>query len=84
MPLNASESIRHEEIARLAYLNWQKDGAIHGRDQRYWLEAEAQLKATKQLLVQEIQASSTTAKGARKTRSAQPKTPAGRKAAFSA
>jgi len=36
----------HDEIARLAYLNWEADGRPHGRDQHYWLEAEAQIKAT--------------------------------------
>jgi len=35
-----------DDIARLAYLNWQKDGCPQGRDMAYWLEAETQLKAT--------------------------------------
>lgn len=42
--------IGHEEIAHLAYLNWQRDGGPIGRDQNYWFEAERQLQATKQLL----------------------------------
>lgn len=45
-----SNSIKHDEIAHLAYLNWQKDGCPCGRDRAYWLEAEQQLKATKHLL----------------------------------
>jgi hypothetical protein len=45
-----SISINRDEIAHLAYLNWQKDGCPQGRDQAYWLEAEHQLKATKHLL----------------------------------
>jgi len=44
----------HEDIAHLAYINWQKDGCPHGHDETYWLEAERQLKATKHLLSHEI------------------------------
>ncbi len=43
-------AIHHDEIAHLAYLNWQKDGCPQGRAQTYWLEAEQQLRATKHLL----------------------------------
>ncbi len=45
-----SVAINRDEVAHLAYLNWQKDGCPAGRDQVYWLEAEQQLKATKHLL----------------------------------
>jgi hypothetical protein len=51
MTVNESSPIQHEEIAQLAYLNWQRDGRPLGRDQEYWLEAEQQLKATKHLLL---------------------------------
>jgi Protein of unknown function (DUF2934) len=44
----------HDEIARLAYLNWEKDGRPRGNDQKYWLEAEQQIKATGHLLIGEL------------------------------
>lgn len=47
-------AITHEEIARLAHLNWEKDGRPHGHDQKYWLEAEQQIKATRNLLIGEL------------------------------
>lgn len=34
----------HEQIAQRAHELWVKNGSAHGEDQRYWLEAEAQLK----------------------------------------
>ena len=34
------EVICREEIARLAYDLWEKDGRVHGNDPRHWLEAE--------------------------------------------
>ena len=34
----------HEQIARRAHELWLQNGGQHGNDQRYWLEAEAQLK----------------------------------------
>lgn len=46
--------INHDEIARLAYLNWEKDGRPAGHDQKYWLEAEQQIKATGHLLAGEF------------------------------
>jgi hypothetical protein len=58
------------EVARLAYLNWEKDGRQHGRDQYYWLEAETQLKATRQLLLNEY----VTDKTATATSPAKPRT----------
>jgi len=39
-------SIPHEEIARLAYQAWEKDGRPAGRDMEYWLQAETQLRLT--------------------------------------
>jgi len=53
MTVNESSPIPRDEIAQLAYLNWQRDGRPLGRDQEYWLEAEQQLKATKHLLLAE-------------------------------
>lgn len=47
-------AISHDEIARLAYLNWEKDGRPHGHDEKYWLEAEQQIKATSHLLIGEL------------------------------
>lgn len=47
-------AISHEEIARLAHLNWEKDGRPHGHDLKYWLEAEQQIKATRHLLTSEL------------------------------
>jgi hypothetical protein len=40
-----------DEVAHLAYLNWRHDGCPMGRDFDYWVEAEAQLKATNHLLI---------------------------------
>ena len=47
-------ALNHDEIARLAYLNWEKEGRPHGRDQKYWLEAEQQIRATGDLLINEL------------------------------
>jgi len=47
-------AISHDEIARLAYFNWEKDGRPHGNDQKYWLEAEQQIRATSHLLISEL------------------------------
>ena len=38
----------HEEIALTAFLAWEKDGRPNGADFRYWLEAEAKLRAQRQ------------------------------------
>ncbi|MGH8024783.1 MAG: DUF2934 domain-containing protein [Limisphaerales bacterium] len=43
-----------DEVARLAYLNWEKDGGPRGQDQKYWLEAERQIQATRHLLISEL------------------------------
>ena len=53
MSLETQNGVTHQEIANLAYLNWQNDGCPHGRDQAYWIEAEHQIKHTKHLLVTE-------------------------------
>jgi Protein of unknown function (DUF2934) len=47
-------AISHDQIARLAYLNWEKDGRPQGHDQRYWLEAEQQIKATRHMLIGDL------------------------------
>jgi hypothetical protein len=54
MTSNESPATGYDEIARLAYLNWEKDGRPHGNDQKYWLEAEQQIKATGKLLISEL------------------------------
>ncbi|HEV2319089.1 MAG TPA: DUF2934 domain-containing protein [Verrucomicrobiae bacterium] len=46
--------IKHDQIARLAYLNWEKDGCPQGHDKKYWLEAEQQIKATGHFLIREL------------------------------
>ncbi|HSY18677.1 MAG TPA: DUF2934 domain-containing protein [Candidatus Acidoferrales bacterium] len=46
-------SVRQEEIAHLAYVYWQNEGGVHGRDHQHWREAELHLKATKHLHLEE-------------------------------
>jgi hypothetical protein len=48
-----SRDICRKEVAELAYLNWKHDGCPKGKDVNYWLEAEAQLRATRHLLADE-------------------------------
>ena len=36
-----------DEIARCAYLIWEREGRPTGREMQHWLEAEAQLRAIK-------------------------------------
>ena len=62
MNTRKAPNISQEDINRLAFLNWEKDGCPQGRDVDYWLEAESQLNATWQMLVNEL-ASKTTRKG---------------------
>ena len=38
----------HDEIALCAFLIWEKEGRQPGREQTYWLQAEAQLRQTRQ------------------------------------
>lgn len=52
--VNTDPQVSREDIAHLAYLNWQKDGCPHGHDENYWFEAERQLKATRHLLSHEL------------------------------
>jgi len=44
MITNKIAEIPQNEIAYLAYLNWEKDGKPQGKDLEYWLEAESELK----------------------------------------
>jgi hypothetical protein len=63
-------NVSHAEIAFLAYQAWNKDGRPLGRDVQYWLEAEAQLKATRHLLTSELGLARTRSPKARTTRTA--------------
>ena len=38
----------HDEIALHAYLIWEKEGCLPGHEQACWLQAEAQLRLTRQ------------------------------------
>lgn len=40
--------VAHDEVARLARQIWESEGCQSGKDQEYWLKAEAQLRATRQ------------------------------------
>jgi hypothetical protein len=51
----------HEEIAKIAYAIFEKNGKIPGKDQENWLEAEAQLMAARRP-AQTRQAASTPSK----------------------
>ena len=42
----------HDEIALCAFLIWEKEGRPPGREQTYWLQAEAQLRLTRQQLAE--------------------------------
>jgi hypothetical protein len=42
-----------DEISRLAYLSWERDGCPVGRAEDYWLEAECQFNATWHLHLKE-------------------------------
>lgn len=41
---HSDQTPSREEIAFYAYLAWEKDGRQPGQDQKYWLQAEAQLR----------------------------------------
>ena len=43
----SSPETRHDEIARIAYLNWQEAGCPAGRDFELWLGAERQIAANR-------------------------------------
>jgi len=51
----------HEEIAKVAYAIFEKNGKIPGKDQENWLRAEAQLMAARRA-PQQRQTASTPAK----------------------
>jgi len=53
MKVKKAQEFSREDIGRLAYLNWEKDGCPQGHATNYWLEAEQQLKATWRFLVKE-------------------------------
>lgn len=53
-PMTKKDSRDQGEIALLAYYAWEKDGRPEGQALDYWLEAEAQLKATRHLLIREL------------------------------
>jgi hypothetical protein len=53
MKAKRAREFSHEDVSRLAFLNWEKDGCPQGHAINYWLEAEQQLKATWRLLVKE-------------------------------
>jgi hypothetical protein len=38
----------HDEIAMCAFLAWEKEGRLPGRETHYWLSAEAKLRALRQ------------------------------------
>ena len=42
----------HDEIALCAFLIWEKEGRQPGHEQTYWLQAEAQLRLTRQQLAE--------------------------------
>lgn len=42
----------HEEIALQAFLLWEKEGRQPGREMTYWLQAEAQIRQTRQQQVE--------------------------------
>jgi hypothetical protein len=54
--MKAAPPLTSEDISRLAFMNWEKDGCPPGRSHEYWLEAESQLRATWQLMIGEITA----------------------------
>lgn len=46
--LNSHSAPSHDEIALCAFLLWEKEGRQPGRETTYWLQAEAQLRMTRQ------------------------------------
>jgi len=47
-PSEQKSALSRDEIAKLAWQLWEKEGSQHGRDQEYWFRAEQQLLAAKQ------------------------------------
>jgi hypothetical protein len=39
---------RHLEIAKRAYLIWEREGRVHGYDLRHWLLAESEIRKAEQ------------------------------------
>jgi hypothetical protein len=50
----ATIHLDQDEIALFAYLAWERDGSPPDRSLQYWLDAEAQLRATRCSLVEEL------------------------------
>jgi hypothetical protein len=48
--MKESPAVHQDEIAKLAYLNWQREGSPSGCDQHYRLRAEQQPKSAEHLL----------------------------------
>ena len=48
MPRKSYPEPTAEEIATCAYLIYEAEGRLHGRDVAHWLQAEAQLIAARQ------------------------------------
>ena len=46
----------HDEIALCAFLIWERDGRQPGNEKTYWLQAEAQLRASRQAHAEEVAA----------------------------
>ena len=46
----------HDEIALCAFLIWEKEGRQPGNEQTYWLQAESQLRASRQAHAEEAAA----------------------------
>jgi len=47
-PTDQKTALSQDEIAKLAWQLWEKEGSQHGRDQEYWYRAEQQLLAASQ------------------------------------
>lgn len=51
-------SLNRDEVARTAYLLWEKEGRIPHREVEYWLRAEAQLVEAQKKEIDLVKASS--------------------------
>lgn len=47
MKTKETEDINRDEIARLAYLKWEREGRPEGRSLQHWLDAEQVLRTAK-------------------------------------
>jgi hypothetical protein len=45
-PTNHHASLKHDDIARRAYLLWEREGKPADRDQEHWFRAQEQLSRT--------------------------------------